>query len=379
MRVLVNALSATNLSGREVLLGHLSRLSAWTLNEHEFVVLHHAVNRDIRRQLGPNVSWKECPARNANWVWRTVFERTVLPRMVKRLGIDVYFTPSGTVIAELGIPQVSLALNPWCLVPGMAETVPDRLKAALQRYAYREAVRRASMMAYASQFIRDAFRANAGGLEKLGVIAYPGVGEDAIAAAAELGSSQREQYRVLCASVMAPHKGVETVVSAVAELRREHDVPAVLHLVGGWPSSSYENSIRALVAAENLGDFVFFEGHMIRRALFEHYARARVFCLMSRCESFGIPSVEAQTFGTPVVTSDCCAMPEVCGLGAAYAKPGDVSATARALARLLVDNSEWQKLSASAVANAAGFRYEKTTKPLMQMFETAGAKNACRS
>ncbi|GAG17383.1 unnamed protein product, partial [marine sediment metagenome] len=55
MRVVVNALSATNLSGRRVLLGHVSRLARWTAGRHEYCVLYHRANRDIRRDLGPNV------------------------------------------------------------------------------------------------------------------------------------------------------------------------------------------------------------------------------------------------------------------------------------------------------------------------------------
>ncbi|GAG38867.1 unnamed protein product, partial [marine sediment metagenome] len=94
-------------------------------------------------------------------------------------------------------------------------------------------------------------------------------------------------------------------------------------------------------------------------------------CLMSRCESFGIPAVEAQSFGTPVVSSDCCAIPEVCGKGGVYPQPGDARGTAEALFRLLTDGATWRRLSCSAMDNAAKYRYDLCTRPLMRMFEIA--------
>ena len=92
---------------------------------------------------------------------------------------------------------------------------------------------------------------------------------------------------------------------------------------------------------------------------------------MSRCESFGIPAVEAQAFGTPVVGSSTCAMPEIGGRGGVFCNPNDVEQTAELLGRLLEDGEHWQDMSDRARENAAQFRWERVSRPLLDVLSTA--------
>ena len=370
MLTLINALSTTNASGRSVLAGHLSRLVAWGGSKHRFVGLCHAGNADLRQSLPPAVEWIECPRWTGHWFGRTLWERTVLPRAAHRLRPDVLFMASGTVVETCRVPQVSLAMNPWCLVPAAWQSAPDRAKAWLQRRAYRSAVRRATLMVYLSRFLRDAYVANAERTEHDYVIAPAGLHGDILAAAADEAARRcHEPNRVVCTSVMAAHKGIETVLQAVAVLRSRLGVPAQLHLVGGWPDRRYEAAIRLQIVALGLEDAVRVHGFVSRQALLDHYARASVFCLMSRCESFGIPAVEAQCFGTPVVSSNCCAIPEVCGAGGLYPSPDDAGAVAAALCRFLSCPDAWQQYSIAARANALKYTYEQTSQPLLRAWE----------
>lgn len=61
------------------------------------------------------------------------------------------------------------------------------------------------------------------------------------------------------------------------------------------------------------------------------YRHARCLIFLSRDEGFGLPPVEAQTFGCPVVVSDIPVMREVCGAGALFVDPDDVLAAASAI------------------------------------------------
>ena len=90
---------------------------------------------------------------------------------------------------------------------------------------------------------------------------------------------------------------------------------------------------------------------------------------MSQCESFGIPSAEAQAFGTPVVTSNCCAMPEVCGEGGMYAPPGDVEQVADALQQLLTDRGLWDRTSIAARENSRRFVWDEQAGVLFSLLE----------
>ena len=150
---------------------------------------------------------------------------------------------------------------------------------------------------------------------------------------------------------------------------RERNVPARLNLVGPWADPNYERAIRRQIEEAGLAPYVNITGQVSRRELYRHYAEASVFCLLSRCESFGIPALEAQLFGTPGVVSDGCAMPEVCGPGAISVSPDDAARAAEALAAILQDSRTHADLAAAGVDNASRFRWSECSRPLFRIFE----------
>ena len=253
----------------------------------------------------------------------------------------------------------------------MVDTGPrrpsERIKAALQRHAYRAAVQRADAIGYGSGHMRDLYWANAGRDERRGEIVYPALGRGEIAAldAVRASGLPRDAHTILCVSLMARHKDVGTLLHAVHALGRIHGLQARLRLVGGWADAAYRAEIEQLAAGLGLGDRVEFAGHLSREQLRE--ATAQVYALLSRSESFGIPSVEAQRVGTPVLAATGSAAPEVCGAGGLYVEPGDAEAAAACLHRLLADPDEWTRRSESAQANARRFEYEKTVVPLRRL------------
>jgi glycosyltransferase involved in cell wall biosynthesis len=370
MNILINALSVTNPSGRHVLLGHLSQFSKATRYVHQYFVLYHAANRNICEDLGENVHWVECPGYTRHWAARSAWERTKLNAVISKQAIDTFFTPTGTVVAGLKVPQISFAQNPWCLVPGIPRKPMESLKAMLQRRAYRQAMRQASMMIFNSEYMRQAYRANAGFNEKTSEIIYQGINEETFQAAESMKSAvQRKPFQVLSVSLMAPHKVVETQVRAIKMLSLTYGLEAHLVLVGGWPNLDYHQKVRGLVAELKLENQVEFRGHIPQEDLHRSYAESKVYCLMSRCESFGIPALEAQAFGTPIIGSNQTAMPEICGEGGLYLRPTDVEGVAHHLHQLLTNQELWEKYSWAAVRNASRYHWETCSRRFVDVFE----------
>jgi glycosyltransferase involved in cell wall biosynthesis len=370
MRVLIDALSVTHMSARHVLLGHLRKLAGWTRDNHHFIVLHHQANRNIVTNLGKNVEWVECPGYTSYLINRMLWERVMLPGILRSKRIDCLFIPSGIVMRGCRVPQVSLAQNPWCLVKGIDRTSSGVIKATIQRHEYRVAMRKAAMMVFNSEYMRSAYHENAGFDARCSEIVYQGIDEGVFDEAVRLRSSaMRKDNSILCVSAMAPHKGVITLVKAVDRLKRYYKVPAKLFLVGPWSDVKYKKSVQQCIMSLNLENSVDIEGYVTRERLHRYYNESKVFCLMSTCESFGIPAVEAQAFGTPVVSSNCCAIPEVCGKGGVYPEAKDVEATAAALAELLTNRIAWETHSEAGHRNAERFHWDTCSKPLMRMFD----------
>ncbi|MEN6497670.1 MAG: glycosyltransferase, partial [Thermoguttaceae bacterium] len=366
MRVLVDALSVRSFSGQHVLLGHLRQLAEWTRGSHTFLLLHDAAQTGWVEQVPDAMVRLPVPRSLTSWSHRLLWQSVVLPRRLKEWAVDLVFTTSGILLPRCRLPQVCYAPNPWCLVTGVHQGRGERYKAALQRRGYRTAVHHAAMMCYISRHLRDLYRANAGGaVERACEVAYCGIDDNVFQTAMHASETVvRQPDLIVSVSAMAPWKGAETLVEALALLHRS-GCRAKLRLVGPWPDARYERLVRQRVKSLGLNDFVCITGQVSKAELCRHYAEARVYCLMSHCESFGIPAVEAQAFGTPVVGSTACAMPEVCGAGGVFCPPDDARQAAALLRQFLEDPSAWETYSHRARENAARYRWDLCSRPLL--------------
>lgn len=369
--ILVNALSVTNQSGLHVLAGHLEQLAGTA----QIVVLTRQSMRELKNRLGGRVIWIDAPENTAHWAPRAMWEFQGLGKIARCAGADFYFTPSGIAASFLRIPQIVFCQNPWALVPA-ARRKTDALKAWLQRSAYRNAMRRAEVMVFNSEYMRQAYRQNAGFNEKRSIIASQAADEETRRRSEHWKNRPRKPGQILCVSAMASHKNIEAVVRSLEKMVRLGYTAATMQLVGPWPDPEYEKKIRKLVASLGLADKVNFAGFVSREELDGLYAESQVFCLMSRCESFGIPAIEAQLFGTPVICSNVCAVPEICGDGGLFFAPDDVDGIAAALNRLLTNDAEWNRFSVLARRNAEKFSWEICSRPLIDLFKSADERSS---
>ena len=104
---------------------------------------------------------------------------------------------------------------------------------------------------------------------------------------------------------IAPIKGLETLLDAVARLRG-HGSGARLVIVGGEADErvdGHEAAIRQRVDGLGLRDAVRFVGAQPQEALRDYYVAADVTVLPSYYESFGMVALEAMACGSPVIGS----------------------------------------------------------------------------
>ncbi len=243
-----------------------------------------------------------------------------------RQAVDLLVCPSGAMTPTCKVPQVVLAQNPWCFVPLVHQGWNQRIKAALQRRAYRQAFRSADLMVYISDYLRQLYRTDAGAGRRSAQRDRPRGDQRRDPRRGHAAAGHRRETVRTCWSRSRPWrrwKGAETLIRALQQMRAD-GIDAQLRLVGPWPEAAYETEMRELIQRLGLQEAVEITGQVSREELHRHYAEARVFTLMSQCESFGIPAAEAQAFATPTVVSTGCAMPEVCGPGGVAGPPGDV-------------------------------------------------------
>ena len=110
---------------------------------------------------------------------------------------------------------------------------------------------------------------------------------------------------------------------------------------------------------------VHFTGRVADAELADLYAAACVTVYVPYFEGFGIPIVEAQASGSPVLTSNVSSMPEVAGPGGALlVDPHDAGSIAAGLARLWPDAELRQQLVAKGHENLRRFSWARSAEVL---------------
>jgi glycosyltransferase involved in cell wall biosynthesis len=103
------------------------------------------------------------------------------------------------------------------------------------------------------------------------------------------------------------------------------------------------------------------------------YLYRGAYCLVfpSLYEGFGLPPLEAMTFGCPVITSRISSLPEVCGNAALYVDPYEVADIQRQLERILGDRELRNQLAEMGRENAEFFSAENYLERLATAYMKA--------
>jgi alpha-1,3-rhamnosyl/mannosyltransferase len=112
-------------------------------------------------------------------------------------------------------------------------------------------------------------------------------------------------------AITHPHKNHEFLLRLVANEWRNEDVKLVM--VGG--SGLAESRIQSLIAELHISNKVVRSGRVNAADRDGLIALAEALVFPSKYEGFGAPVLEAMALGTPVISSNCAALPEVVGDG----------------------------------------------------------------
>lgn len=87
-------------------------------------------------------------------------------------------------------------------------------------------------------------------------------------------------------------------------------------------------------------------------------------------EGFGLPILEAQSLGIPVLTSNVSSPPEIAGEGALFIDPYNIEEITSGIEKITKNESLRKKLIQKGVENAKRFSWKKSTKKLLKIINT---------
>lgn len=102
-------------------------------------------------------------------------------------------------------------------------------------------------------------------------------------------------------------------------------------------------------------------------------AGAELLAFPSMYEGFGLPVLEAMACGTPVLTSDVGALPELVEGAALLVEPNDRDAIAAGIESLVRDSALRERLRAAGLARARAFRWDKTAERTADVLRAAAS------
>jgi glycosyltransferase involved in cell wall biosynthesis len=176
------------------------------------------------------------------------------------------------------------------------------------------------------------------------VVARPGVAPAPATASSDTGG------RLLCVGVVAPHKGQDVLLRALAGLG---DAPDWTCTFAGSLAADpdFASALHAVTESAGLQERIRFTGVLTGRQLEDAYATADLLVAPSRVEGFGMAVADALARGVPVIASRVGGLPEAIGASGAgiLVPPDDPSALRAALRRWWADAGARSALRAEAL------------------------------
>lgn len=154
-----------------------------------------------------------------------------------------------------------------------------------------------------------------------------------------------------------PNKNLERVAAALAGLDCE------LTIIGRLSVGQMDELNRHHVSYENLVD-------LFRQELVEQYQRCDMVVFASTYEGFGLPIVEANAVGRPVLTSNLWSMPEVAGEAACLVDPFDVDNLRAGICRVMQDSDYRDQLVQSGFENVKRFQIETIAAQYAKLYKS---------
>ncbi|GAF91710.1 unnamed protein product, partial [marine sediment metagenome] len=168
-------------------------------------------------------------------------------------------------------------------------------------------------------------------------------------------------------------KNVVGLIHAFAKLVNRSGFPGKLLVTGSVSGAPYQIKMKKLVdaAVRNIGmeGRVVFTGFISDEELDLLMRRALFLAYPSLYEGFGIPVLEAMRVGTPVLTSNLTAMPEVAGGAALLVNPHNIEDIAVAMSRLLQENELRQNLIVKGRERASSYSWQGTAQLYLDLYE----------
>jgi glycosyltransferase involved in cell wall biosynthesis len=153
----------------------------------------------------------------------------------------------------------------------------------------------------------------------------------------------------------APNKNIPRLIEAIK------DISCELHIIGR-KIPEYETLL-----SENKMAYRY-ESGLTDEEMVQRYASADIIALASTYEGFGMPILEAQAVGRPVITSNLFSMPEVAGDATCMVNPYQVEEIKAGIKKIIEDDQYRQALVEKGFENIKRFHPQRIAEEYLALY-----------
>jgi len=273
--------------------------------------------------------------------------------------------PVTTARVVLMVHDISFESNP--------EFLP-RTQAARLRWLVPQSIRGAAQVLTVSEFTRrkmvETYRIPPDRItvtpEAAGAAFVPMHDEAAAQTVAAAGCDVPSRF-ILAVGNVQPRKNLRTLLDAYATLIRSGRIAHKLVLVGQRHYRGH--AVFDRIARLGIADHVVWTGYVEERVLVALYNLADLFVFPTLYEGFGLPVLEAMACGTPVVSTNVAAIPEVSGDAAILVDPRSVVDMANAIEQVATDPEVQTRLRDGGFRQTARFDWRTTAAHTLRVYK----------
>jgi glycosyltransferase involved in cell wall biosynthesis len=313
----------------------------------------------------PNFYYVKLNVSPDSFLKRIFFEQAILPMQLKKYKIDVLFNPSVFNPFFSPCPKITVMHDITYLNMKF-----NFFKKIYFKFVTSVAIRSKVIITISEFSKREILKQLKIKNEKIKIIyesCPPLLPVDSNKISDILNSFGISKPYFLYIGAITPHKNIKNIILAFEDFYKSH--PDFKMIFAG-PIVEELINLNNIKKEIKFGEEIKFLGKVSKEEKVALYSGAKGFIFPSLYEGFGLPVLEAQSLGIPVLTSNTSSLPEVAGDSALSVDPYNVKEIAKGMEEIAFNEQLRKELVQKGYENIKRFSWEKAANELLNLFKS---------
>ncbi|MFA6307685.1 MAG: glycosyltransferase family 1 protein [Patescibacteria group bacterium] len=299
--------------------------------------------------------------------WYGLKEQLVLPWLLYKLKPDlVHFTHFNVPIFYYGNFVVTIHDLIMTKFPTQKSSTLSPILFKIKYWFYQQVIRNAiknskkiiAVSKFTAKDIKEYFELTDDEAKKINVI-YEGV--------SKYNSSQKTPFQLpqnyfLYVGNAYPHKNLEFLMHTFNEFWQKH--PEYYLILVGQKNYFYQRLAKNIKYSN-----VIFAGYIADDKLPNYYKNAKAYIFPSLYEGFGLPPLEAMSYGLPVLSSNTTSLPEILGHSVLYFDPQDKDDLKNKMFEIVNNTDLRNTLIRAGYKQIEKYSWHQMTKAILEIYK----------